>query len=761
MAKTMKARLLATAFLVVIAIPLLLSLGAQQAYAADEWPDPDPNKIYITFAKEKNGAGQVTSLKANIDIGMPLPNATYILNVYRNGKQMSTDSITSTTYDLSEKILGENGWGSGTYSVAGYALATINNEFVYVEMYSERVEFRLHTITIDSGGHGDNVVLRNVDNGTEAFNLLWNGYIQPLTDEMIPTEYYDNGQALVGVALYPKDHYTNMANLDAQMFYTLPFSGASGTIGGNATLYAIWFDVLDQVELTVTAPACGTETTTLKNTDGSWNMDSQTNPPALSVPEGSHYHFSDGSLASTGLWYADESESRPYVGEITGGSSYPFVGYLESDYGYVFPGESDGLAINCAVNGGSFISWANESVEDDKLYGLWLNPDSGFGTTPLWVTGSIDMEHAWDGGTITKAKPGTNGAIVYACETCGDTYETPISMPTTIELSKDSYVYDGTAKKPGVTVENVAGEVIDPANYDVTYEGNTGAGQAKAIVTFKGDYYEGALEEGFTIERKPITVTADNASKVFGDDDPQELTVTVKGLAEGDGVSLIVYKVARDPGDDIGTYAIKVTGDAEQGNYVVSFVNGVFTVKGLPATITASNKSVAMGKTVKVGAKVDSGGAITYKSSNTKVAKVSSTGVITPVKAGTATITVSAAAKGNYAAAKKTIKVTVKQGAQTLTFKSQTKRVYLSKVKKANQVVAITKAKGAKTAVTYKKVKVSKKAANFTVNKTSGKITVKKGTPKGTYKVTVRATAAATANWKVTSKPVVITINVK
>ena len=761
MAKTMKARLLATAFMVVIAIPLLLSLGAQQAYAADDWPEPDPDKIYITFAKEKNSAGQVTSIKANIDIGVNLTNATYLLYVYKNGKQMSEETITSTTYDLSSKILGENGWGSGTYSVAGFAMARVNGEFVYIEMYSERVEFRLHTITIDTGGHGDNVVLRNVDDGASAFNLLWHGYIETLTGEMFPTEYYDGGQALVGIALYPKDHYSNMSELSDQMFYTLPLGGVSATIGGNATLYAIWFDVIDQVELSITAPACGTETTTRKNTDGSWNWDSQTNPPALSVPEGSPYHFSDGSLASSGLWDADAAGTAPYVGKIKGDSSYYFEGNLESDYGYVFPGESDGLGINCTVNGGSFVSWANESLENSPLYGVWLDPDDGYGTTPLYVTGSIAMEHVWGDGVVTKASPNADGATTYTCGSCNDTHAVPIPKPAKVELSDDPCVYDGTAKEPGVTVKDAAGEVIDSANYDVSYEANTNAGSAKAIVTFKGDTYEGSMEQGFTIDRKPITVTAKNASKTFIDEDPQ-LTATVSGLVEGDDASLISYSVTRDEGDSIGTYAIRVIGEAEQGNYQVTFVDGVFTVTGLPATITASNKSVAMGKTVKIGATANSGGAITYKSSNTAVAKVNATtGVVTPVKVGTANITVTVAAKGDYAVTTKAVKVTVTPGTQSLTFKKQTKKLALSKVKKARQTVAITKAKGAKTTVTYKKVRVSKKGANFTVNKTSGKITVKKGTPKGTYKVTVKATAAKTANWKGASKTAVITINVK
>ena len=141
--------------------------------------------------------------------------------------------------------------------------------------------------------------------------------------------------------------------------------------------------------------------------------------------------------------------------------------------------------------------------------------------------------------------------------------------------------------------------------------------------------------------------------------------------------------------------------------------------------------------------------------------KVSAKGVVTPVKAGTANITITAAKSANYKQATKTVKVTVKQGKQSLTFKKATKSVKAAKVNKAKQTVAITKAKGAKTAVTYSIAKVNKAKKNFSINKKTGKITVKKGTAKGTYKVTVKATAAKTADWAKAAKSAVITIKVK
>jgi len=88
------------------------------------------------------------------------------------------------------------------------------------------------------------------------------------------------------------------------------------------------------------------------------------------------------------------------------------------------------------------------------------------------------------------------------------------------------------------------------------------------------------------------------------------------------------------------------------------------------STITVSSaKSVEVGKTVELGATVNSGATLTYASSDEKIATVSSTGVVTGVAAGTATITVTAPETDTYAAAtaKCTVTVSTADGPKTVT----------------------------------------------------------------------------------------------
>ena len=79
-----------------------------------------------------------------------------------------------------------------------------------------------------------------------------------------------------------------------------------------------------------------------------------------------------------------------------------------------------------------------------------------------------------------------------------------------------------------------------------------------------------------------ITITANDASKLVGEEDPI-LTATISGLPAG--VEGITYTVSRAAGEGVGTYQIIPAGDEHQlGSdgtlYRISYVPGVFTITG-------------------------------------------------------------------------------------------------------------------------------------------------------------------------------------
>ena len=98
-----------------------------------------------------------------------------------------------------------------------------------------------------------------------------------------------------------------------------------------------------------------------------------------------------------------------------------------------------------------------------------------------------------------------------------------------------------------------------------------------------------------------------------------------------------------------------------------------------------------------------------------------------------------------------------------MTVKGKTAKVKFKKVKKKAQTVSASKVikftKKGQGSLLYVKVKGNKK---ITINRTTGKVTVKKKLKRGTYKVKVKVIATGNANYKASGwKTVTFKIKVK
>lgn len=114
----------------------------------------------------------------------------------------------------------------------------------------------------------------------------------------------------------------------------------------------------------------------------------------------------------------------------------------------------------------------------------------------------------------------------------------------------------------------------DPGTYSVYYMSDGDEGYEDFIAT------DPII---VTIAPAPVTVTAVDKTKVYGETDP-ELTATVTGLISGEPD--ITYTINRATGEDANSYDITPAGDAVQGNYAVSFVNGTLTINQKTIGIT-------------------------------------------------------------------------------------------------------------------------------------------------------------------------------
>jgi hypothetical protein len=93
-----------------------------------------------------------------------------------------------------------------------------------------------------------------------------------------------------------------------------------------------------------------------------------------------------------------------------------------------------------------------------------------------------------------------------------------------------------------------------------------------------------------TITPRPLTITADNLSKLLGRPDPVlTYTVTGDGLVNGDQIA---GALAREPGERIASFAITQGTLSAGPNYTTTFVGGTFTIERPPAPEGINNPEV-------------------------------------------------------------------------------------------------------------------------------------------------------------------------
>ncbi len=229
-----------------------------------------------------------------------------------------------------------------------------------------------------------------------------------------------------------------------------------------------------------------------------------------------------------------------------------------------------------------------------------------------------------------------------------------------VTLEAEVYDYDGTGKRPVVTVKKGEEELLRGTDFTVEYKDNVNPGTAKAIVR-GADKYSGEVTKEFTIEASKdissqgFTVTLSETEYTY-DGKAKESAVTVtKGTEKLRGTDFTVkYENNINP----GTAKAIVTG---AGGYTGT-VTKEFTIKeAKKKNIDLTCKKVFTkkygDKAFSLQAKAVKGAKITYKTSDKKVADVDKKGKVAIKGTGIATITIKATASGYD---DKSLKVTVK-----------------------------------------------------------------------------------------------------
>jgi hypothetical protein len=217
----------------------------------------------------------------------------------------------------------------------------------------------------------------------------------------------------------------------------------------------------------------------------------------------------------------------------------------------------------------------------------------------------------------------------------------------------------------------------------------TGAGTVvlQASQAGNADYGAATATDSFQVTPAPLTVTASNATRIFGTANPA-FSGTVTGAVGSDSFSES-FTTSATTTSNVGSYPIvpAATG-AQLANYTVTIVNGTLSVTGVATTTTLTAPGTAnYGASVTLTATVAStagmpGGTVTFLSGSTPIGMGTLSGGVaalntTALPAGADAVTASYAASGNYAAsASPATIVTVKGASQTITFSAIGSRPY-------------------------------------------------------------------------------------
>ncbi|MBE5790140.1 MAG: hypothetical protein E7325_10905, partial [Clostridiales bacterium] len=287
------------------------------------------------------------------------------------------------------------------------------------------------------------------------------------------------------------------------------------------------------------------------------------------------------------------------------------------------------------------------------------------------VSYTVTRESGENVGTYPITASGDAEQGNYSVSYEGNTFTITPSDAMTVTATGYSGTYDGQTHFAGATANVIAGTTIEYSTDNGTTWSTgvpsiTNVGTVNVLVRATNDnYITKTAETTLTVTPAQVTVTAQNASRTYGEADPETFTATVTGLIGNDTVA---YTVSREGGDDAGTYRIIPTGAATQGNYAVSYADGTFTINQKLVTLTADNNSKIYGaEDPTLTARITTGELVGNDTLNYTLSRAVGENV------GNYTITVTPGENPNYAVTVKTGTFTISQKPVTVTAENKTK----------------------------------------------------------------------------------------
>ncbi len=285
--------------------------------------------------------------------------------------------------------------------------------------------------------------------------------------------------------------------------------------------------------------------------------------------------------------------------------SFAVYWYGSADNGYYYTNYESrydtGTKLKFLLRNQTYSSESDSTNQNSEM--VWESSDTSIAT----VSNLTD-----ESGTVNMLKPGIVKICIYPKynPSCKKTTtfrigkEGEVSLDDCqISLSQDQYVYDGSSKKPAVTVTYKGQVLIQNTDYTVTYTNDTNAGNAVATVTGKG-IFAGSKNLNYIIEAIDIgsyklEIQLDSYNYDATEKKPEVKVVISEIAGKKYYLNASSYTVKYENNKNVGTANVTVTG---AGSYSGE-LKGTFKI--LPrdiagATVITSQKSYGYtGKEIK------------------------------------------------------------------------------------------------------------------------------------------------------------------
>ncbi|MDH7460140.1 MBG domain-containing protein [Chitinophagaceae bacterium 26-R-25] len=168
---------------------------------------------------------------------------------------------------------------------------------------------------------------------------------------------------------------------------------------------------------------------------------------------------------------------------------------------------------------------------------------------------------------------------------------TPAALIVTAEDKTKAYgaalptftaTYSGWVNGDGVSSLTTAPTITSTA----TAASNVGNYPITAASAVNANYNISYVAGNLSVTAVPLSIKADNKTKIYGDADPA-LTYVATGWVNGDGNSVITGAMKRIAGENVNTYAINQNTLSAGNNYIVTYTAGNFAITPATLTITA------------------------------------------------------------------------------------------------------------------------------------------------------------------------------